>query len=129
MYLVLVGVLLLVLKFADVAPVAAWSWWWVLSPFGLAFLWWSYSDASGLTKKREIDKIEDRKESRRRKAFEALGIDYRKANRNKTKAEAFRRSRQAKVDKVEGKRDAERQRNADTMTRASQFHSQLDAKE
>ena len=39
MYLVLVGVLLVVLKFADVAPAAQWSWWVVLAPFGLAFVW------------------------------------------------------------------------------------------
>ena len=32
MWLVIVGVLLILLKFADVSPVAGWSWLWVLSP-------------------------------------------------------------------------------------------------
>ena len=127
MYLVLVGTLLVVLKFAGVGPVDGWSWWWVLAPFGLAVLWWSYSDSTGLTQKREIDKIEDRKEARRRKAFEALGIDYRRHGRNKKKAETFRRVRDEQIDTVEGKRDAERKRHADTITRSSQFKSQFDS--
>lgn len=126
MYLVLVGALLVVLKFADIAPVAGWSWWWVLAPFAGAFAWWTYSDAIGLTKKREMDKMEDRKETRRRKAFEALGIDYRKTDKNKKRAEAWRRSRQVQIDKVEGKRDAERKRHADTISR-SHFTSQIDS--
>ena len=36
MWFVLIGVLLGALKLLDVAPVAAWSWWAVLSPFPLA---------------------------------------------------------------------------------------------
>jgi small Trp-rich protein len=127
MYLVLVGTLMLLLKFADVDPVAGWSWWWVLAPFGLAVLWWSYSDASGLTQKRAMDRIEDRKEARRRKAFEALGIDHRRHGRNKKKAEAFRRVHEQQIDKVEAERDAERKRHAETITRSSQFKSQFDS--
>lgn len=127
MYLVLVGVLLVVLKFADVSPVAEWSWLWVLAPFAGAALWWAYSDMTGLTSRREMDKIEDKKETRRRNAFAALGLDYRRAGRDKTKTEAFRRVRQAQIDKVEGKRDTERKRHADTMSRASRFSSQLDS--
>jgi small Trp-rich protein len=126
MYLVLVGTLLVILKFADVDPVVGWTWWWVLSPFAGAFAWWVYSDSIGLTKKREMDKMEDRKEQRRRKAFAALGLDFRKAGKDKKKAEAWRRSRQAQVDKVEGKRAAERKRHADTIAR-SRFDSELDS--
>lgn len=126
MYLVLVGTLLVVLKFADVAPVAGWSWWLVLAPFAVAFAWWMYSDAIGLTKKREIDKMEDRKEHRRRKAFAALGLDFRKAGKDKKRAEAWRRSRQVQIDKVEGKREAERKRHADTIAR-SRFETGLDS--
>lgn len=126
MYLVLVGALLVVLKFAGVSPVADWSWWWVLAPFGGAVLWWAYSDKTGLTQRREMDKIEERKQARRRKAFEALGLDYRRSERNSKKGDTFHRSRQGQVDKVEGKRDAERKRHADTMARGSQFSSQLD---
>lgn len=126
MYLVLLGVLLVGLKFAEVGPPAAWPWWLVLAPFGLAFLWWMFADATGLTKKREMDKMEDRKEQRRRKAFAALGLDYRKASKDKKRADAWRRSRQAQIDKVESKRDAERKRHADTLAR-SRFASELDS--
>jgi hypothetical protein len=37
--------------------------------------WWQFSDSSGLTKKREIDKMERRKVDRREKAMEALGMN------------------------------------------------------
>lgn len=123
MYLVLLGVVFVVLKFMEVAPVADWAWWIVLTPFGLALLWWMYSDATGLTKKREMDKMDDRKEQRRRKAFAALGLDYRKSSKDKKRAEAWQRSRQAQISKVEGKREAERQRHADTIAR-SRFASE-----
>ena len=36
MYLLLLGLVLLGLKYLEVGPVAGWSWWWVLSPFALA---------------------------------------------------------------------------------------------
>lgn len=73
MLFVAIGVILLVLKLLDVAPVVDWSWLLVLSPFAAAVAWWAYADASGLTKKREIDRMEARKEARRHKAMEAIG--------------------------------------------------------
>ncbi len=75
MAFVIVGVLLIVLKVAEFGPVAEWSWWWVLSPFPLAMLWWWWADSSGWTKKREIDKMEARKEERRRKNIVNLGME------------------------------------------------------
>lgn len=73
MWFVLIGTLLVVLKLAGVTPVAGWSWLWVLLPFGLAVLWWAWSDKSGLTQRRAMQRLDDRKEERRRKAMEALG--------------------------------------------------------
>ncbi len=75
MVFVIAGVLLIVLKWFEVDPVAAWSWWAVLSPFPLAALWWWWADASGLTKKREIDRMEERKAERRRKNIADLGME------------------------------------------------------
>jgi small Trp-rich protein len=75
MVFIVIGLLLIGLKLADIAPVAAWAWWWVLSPFALAVAWWAYADGSGLTKRREMDKLEDKKKERRQKAMDALGID------------------------------------------------------
>jgi small Trp-rich protein len=122
MYLVLVGTLLMVLKWLEIDPVAGWSWWWVLSPFAGAFVWWRWADATGWTKRREMDKMDDRKEQRRRKAFEALGIDYHKTGKDKKRREEFQRAREAQIQKVEGKRDAERQRHSDTIAK-SRFSS------
>ena len=67
------GVLLILLKLLGVGPVAAWAWWWVLAPFVGAVLWWAWADASGYTKRREMDKMDARKEARRQKAMNALG--------------------------------------------------------
>lgn len=78
MPLVIVGVLLLALKLAEIGPVANWSWWIILGPFGAAAVWWQIADATGLTKRREMDKMEVRKQERRDRALEALGIDTKK---------------------------------------------------
>jgi small Trp-rich protein len=77
MVFIVIGVLLIVLKVAEIGPVAALSWWWVLSPFALAAVWWQFADSTGLTKKREIDKMEARKAERRKKNFNNLGMDDR----------------------------------------------------
>ncbi len=37
---VVIGVILLLMKLLEFGPVGAWPWWWVLAPFGLAFIWW-----------------------------------------------------------------------------------------
>ena len=78
MWFLVAGVLLLVLKLAEVAPVAGLSWWWVFTPFGLAVLWWAWADAMGYTQNAEMEKLQQRKESRRLKALRALGIDPKK---------------------------------------------------
>lgn len=77
MAFIVIGVLLIGLKLAEIGPVAAWSWWWVLAPFALAAVWWQFADSTGLTKKREIDKMEARKAERRKKNFNNLGMDDR----------------------------------------------------
>ena len=47
MWLIVIGVLLIALKLAEFGPIGALSWWWVLSPFVLAVLWWEFADKSG----------------------------------------------------------------------------------
>jgi len=107
MWFVVLGVLLIALKLADIGVVAAWSWWVVLAPLAAAVLWWMYADASGLTKKREMDKLEERKLERRRKNLEALGIDR---ERQKSE-EAAVRARKLAAQRVEGKREQQREHN------------------
>jgi len=78
MPMVIIGVLLLAAKWAEWGPFATWSWWIILAPFGLAVLWWHFADSSGLTKRREMDKMEKRKVDRREQAMEALGMGKRR---------------------------------------------------
>lgn len=111
MWFVILGVLLLGMKIAEYGPVAAWPWWGVLAPFGLAAVWWIYADSSGLSKKREIDKMQEKKEARRRKSMEALGISREQAERNA----AAERARAAAIDRVEGKREQKREQNRQTI--------------
>lgn len=78
MYFLLVGVLGLALKYLEIGPVAAWSWWLVLSPFALAVAWWAWADASGYTKRKEIQKMGGRKQKRIDKQRAALGFTRKK---------------------------------------------------
>ena len=78
MPLALIGALLLLCKMAEWGPVAGWSWWIVLAPFGLAVVWWQFSDATGLTQRKAIDKMERRKADRRDRALASLGLDRRR---------------------------------------------------
>jgi small Trp-rich protein len=107
MVFIVIGLLLIGLKLADIAPVAAWAWWWVLSPFALAVAWWAYADGSGLTKRREMDKLEDKKKERRQKAMDALGIDRGRQSRE----DAADRARRLAANRVEGTRTETREKN------------------
>ncbi len=81
MAFVVLGVLLLVMKLASWGPVANWAWWLVLLPFGLALAWWGWSDASGLTRRRAMEKDAERKEERRRRNVDALGLGTKNSRR------------------------------------------------
>ena len=72
--MVVLGVLLLVLKLAEFGPFGDWSYWAVLWPFGLAVIWWAYADATGLTKRREIEKMDKVKQDRIDKNKRAIGM-------------------------------------------------------
>ncbi len=88
MPLALIGALLLACKMADWGPVAGWSWWIVLAPFGLAVAWWQFSDATGLTQRKAMDKMEQRKADRRDRAVAALGLDPRRSRQGVRAREA-----------------------------------------
>lgn len=78
MWFVAIGVVLLVLNLAGIGPVGAWTWkeqWWImLLPFGLAVVWWAWSDWSGMTQRKAMQKIDDKREARRQKSLDALGL-------------------------------------------------------
>ncbi|MCV2371282.1 TIGR04438 family Trp-rich protein [Roseateles oligotrophus] len=72
MWFVAIGVLTLLLKLLGVAPVADWNWLLVLAPFGAAVLWWAWADSSGLTRRKAMQRMEDRKAARREKNIVAM---------------------------------------------------------
>jgi len=74
MFFLIAGVGLIVLKYFEVAFVANWPWWWVLSPFPMAMAWWAWADATGYTKRKAMEKMDKRKQDRLDRQREALGI-------------------------------------------------------
>ena len=74
MYLLFLGILGLALKYLEIGPVASLSWWLVLSPFALAAAWWAWADFSGYTKRKEVEKMEDRKQKRIDMQRAAMGL-------------------------------------------------------
>ena len=57
-----------------------WSWWLVLLPFALAVVWWTWADLSGYSKKKAMQKMDQRKADRIEKSRVALGIGTRKGS-------------------------------------------------
>lgn len=78
MYLLMLGIALTLLKYLEIGPVAQWSWWGVLSPFGLTLLWWAWADSSGYTKRKAMEKMDRRKQERIEKQKENLGTSIKK---------------------------------------------------
>jgi small Trp-rich protein len=131
MVFIVLGVLLLALKLAELNPVAGWSWFLVLLPFALAVVWWVWSDATGRTTRQAMRKDQKRKEDRRRNLADGMGLRGlfdRSVSAKLRKAEAkAQAARQRQVDKIEGERERKRQANRDSIltTRMdSQFDSQ-----
>lgn len=78
MWFVAIGVAMLAMFLGGIGPVGAWVWadrWWLLLlPFGLAIAWWGWSDMSGLTQRRAMDRVDAKKAARRQKNLDALGL-------------------------------------------------------
>jgi small Trp-rich protein len=74
MFFLLLGIAGLLLKYLEVDPVAGWSWWMVLAPFGLAVAWWWWADVSGYTERKAMEKMETRKKARIDKQRDAMGM-------------------------------------------------------
>ena len=74
MYLLLIGLVGLVLKYLEIGSVATLSWWVLLIPFALAVAWWAWADSTGYTKKKEMSKMDLRKQERIEKQRAAMGM-------------------------------------------------------
>jgi small Trp-rich protein len=73
MYLLGLGLVFLVLKYLEIEPVAAWSWLVVLAPFGLAIAWWAWADSTGYTKRKAMQREDERKQARIDRNRQAIG--------------------------------------------------------
>ena len=74
MYLLVAGMGLMLLKYFEIGFVAAWPWWWVLSPFALAVVWWAWADATGYTKRQAMKKMDEKKQQRLERQRAALTL-------------------------------------------------------
>lgn len=81
MYFLGLGLVFLVLKYLELGPVAAWDWWVVLLPFGLAVAWWAWADSTGYTKKKAMERENARKQARIDRTRDALGLLSKKKKR------------------------------------------------
>ena len=66
------------LDVVDVAGISAMSWWWIIGGFALCAAWFGYADRSGLTARKSLERMEQRKQARIDKQREALGVGRRK---------------------------------------------------
>jgi small Trp-rich protein len=73
MYLLVLGIALLAMKWTEFGPVAVWSWWWVFTPFGLAVAWWAWADSSGYTARKAMQIEDAKKQARIDKNKENIG--------------------------------------------------------
>lgn len=83
MLFVIIGVAIIALNLAGIGPFGAWNWqftgdlWKFCVPFVFAALWWVWADKSGLDKRREMEKMDAKKQARRQDNLKALGLDTR----------------------------------------------------
>ncbi len=66
MILVWTGVILVVLKFLDVGPLIEVSWWWILAPLAVAFVWFEWIEKLVGMDRRNVEHIEWEKRRKER---------------------------------------------------------------
>jgi small Trp-rich protein len=81
MYLLGLGIILLIMKYMEIGPPAEWSWWAVLSPLAAAVAWWTWADWSGYTKRKAMERENQRKQARIDKSREKLGLGPKRSGR------------------------------------------------
>lgn len=81
MFLLIAGVALTIWNYLRIGLVADSSWWWVLSPFLMAMAWWAWADATGYTKRKQMEKMDKKKKERIDKQREALGLKGKRRSR------------------------------------------------
>ena len=74
MWFLMLGLLGVALKLLEVGFVATLSWWIVLIPFALAVAWWAWADASGYTKRKVVERENERRQDRIDRQRSNLGM-------------------------------------------------------
>lgn len=81
MYLLGLGIVLLIMKYFAIGPVAAWSWWLVFAPFALTVVWWTWADKSGYTRRKSMEREEKRVQACRDRTKDQLNAPKRPGQR------------------------------------------------
>ncbi|MBP6898246.1 MAG: TIGR04438 family Trp-rich protein [Gammaproteobacteria bacterium] len=77
MWLLVVGLVAIGLKYFAVGFFAGLAWWIVLLPFPAAMLWWAFADWSGYTARRAMERDDARKQARIDRQRDVLGLTTR----------------------------------------------------
>ena len=64
MYLLIVAVILTVLKYMEIDPVASWSWWVIIGIYAATAVWWQVADATGYSKRKSMEREEKIRQDR-----------------------------------------------------------------
>ena len=78
MYFLGIGLVVLIWKFSQVGPPQDWAmndWIIIAVPFGLAAAWWWWADSTGYTKRKAMEREDQRRQARIDKNKEAIGTD------------------------------------------------------
>jgi small Trp-rich protein len=59
---VLIGGVFVLLKWLEVEPIATWSWWWVLAPLMVAFVWFEFLESLFGRDRRSLDQEESKRQ-------------------------------------------------------------------
>ena len=85
MWLVAIGVVMVLMQLFGIGPVGSWTWaddWlMLLLPFALAVAWWTWCDATGYTRRKAMERDDQRKQDRINRHLEAIGQKPREARR------------------------------------------------
>ena len=70
MPLIIIIVLLSLLRYFEVGPVANLSWWWIVGLMGVAFIWFEFIERMlGLDKRKSHNELEQARKDRVKKTF------------------------------------------------------------
>jgi small Trp-rich protein len=72
MYLLIVAVILTVLKYMEIAPVADWSWWIIIGVYAATAVWWQVADVTGYSKRKSMEKEEQIRKDRQQRNSDRL---------------------------------------------------------